>query len=118
MTAEVRKSIAGIIAMLSLERKEIKPEVLNWLQKRFEEILESKPRYIDVLTLEECTWIRDLICSENDKCERCPLRDPTGRNGCLSYFMTTPYDSKELQKYIDIVKTNKKERKENGTENS
>jgi hypothetical protein len=118
MTAMVRAEIADIIRALSDARKEIKPEILYWLQTKFEKILELKPRYIDVLTLAECTKVRDLICAGYANCDLCILQDKMRKNGCLSHFMTSPYDSMGLQKYIDIAKKQIKERNENGTENS
>lgn len=118
MTEMVRAEIYDIIRSLSNVRNEIKPEILYWLQKKFERILSLKPRYIDVLTLEECTMIRDFICSKHHACADCPLYDKLRRNTCLPQFMITPYDEKNLQEYICIVKKQIKERKENGTENS
>jgi hypothetical protein len=114
----VRAEIADIIRALSDARKEIKPEILYWLQTKFEKILELKPRYIDVLTLKECNLVRDLVCMEYGECLECPLHDVTRKHGCLTYFMTSPYDSIGLQKYIQIAKKQIKERNENGTENS
>lgn len=118
MTEMVRAEIADIIRGLSNARKEIKPEILYWLQTKFGKILQMKPRYIDMLTLEECTMVRDLVCNKYPKCDLCILQDKKRNNGCLSHFMTKPYDSIGLQKYIDIAKKQIKERNENGTENS
>lgn len=115
MTNEVREKINNIIAMLSFEREEIKPEILNWLELRFKEILKLKPRFIDVHTVEECKLVRDEICSEHESCgDGCPLFDKNNhRDYCIVRFMIEPYNSK-YEKYFlkakEIIKRKEKEK--------